>query len=109
MNPIEEVTGRIKKLREDLKDKTCENTICYQHKKILLHTLEMMSSLIDIKAENAFEIIRDGYKGFHHALLKAQQMGERMEEGLDRRRRVMNDFCIEDIYQQVKKEFNEKK
>ena len=92
MNAIEELNSKIEILHKELdNDFVGQKFICYQHKKILLHFLEMMTAITIPETKDRFALVKDSYAGFNDALIQAQNMGERMEKGLRRREQIMND------------------
>jgi hypothetical protein len=92
MNPIQELDSKIKLLHEEL-DGTPEQKklICFQHKKILMHVIEMMSAMSLDKVEDRFKLVKGSYTGFNDAIIEAQRMGEKMEKGLQQRSKFMTE------------------
>lgn len=83
MNPIQELESRIKLLHEELdEDIEGQKFICYQHKKILMHVMEMSLCLIESDPVARVKIFNKFYQEFNTALIEAQNMAERMEAKL---------------------------
>ena len=101
MNPIEEIKQKIKGLEEDLKLEQ-DIFICNQHRRILLSMLKIVQATTEQDQLKRFRTVSEIYKDFHKAILSSQNMAERMEKGLERRSKFMQEKGVEEIYQALK-------
>lgn len=98
-----ELEQKQKNLMEEIRDdllKGLEVTICHQHRRILYHIQDLVTGLAG--AKNPFDVLRRNWAEFNDALLKAQQMAERMEKGLQERQKFMFKNGSEYEYQEKK-------
>ncbi len=91
MNPLQKIESKIKVLKDELSDTSQYDLICYQHTKMMLHFLELCLATGTENPKKRFLIAKEANINFFTAIIEAQNMGERMEKGLERRKKFMGD------------------